>query len=165
MEDRPRIKLTLSGFDKNLDMLGYVLFFIMWALTIYVFVKLPPIIPTHFGMSGKPDDYGRKETLLLIPIIGTIIFFGITQLSKYPHIFNYTVRITEENAARQYGSAVKIFRFLKVSIMIILTTIILITYLTVIGKSDGPGSWFLPMTFALLLIPTIVMVVKSFKDN
>ncbi|MEO7522596.1 MAG: DUF1648 domain-containing protein [Ferruginibacter sp.] len=165
MEDRPKIKFHLSPFDKKMEVAGFLLLLFMWCLLLFVYFKLPKIIPTHFGASGKPNDYGRKETLLLIPILGTILFFALAQLSKYPHIFNYRVKITPENAEGEYTSAVRIFRFLRIAILIIFTAIILITYLNVIGLVSAVGAWFLPMTFALLLAPTIIMIARSLRKK
>src|SRR5574341_616685 len=36
--------------------------------TIYLYVKLPNIIPVHWGSSFKVDSWGRKETLFILPI-------------------------------------------------------------------------------------------------
>ena len=36
--------------------------------TIYLYVKLPNIIPIHWGSSFKVDSWGRKETLFILPV-------------------------------------------------------------------------------------------------
>jgi uncharacterized membrane protein len=135
----------------------------MWALTLYTIFKLPTTIPIHFNSSGQADNYGNKLTLLILPILATVIYFGLTQLNKYPHIFNYMTKITEDNAQKQYTIATRMLRFLKLSILVIFSLIILFTYLTTIGVTNGLGSWFLPLTFGLLLIPTIISISQSFK--
>ena len=98
-----------------------------------------------------------------MPVLGTIIFFGLSILNKHPQIFNYMVSITEENASRQYGYVVKTIRFLKFSIIATFNLVVVFTYLTAVGKVDGFGLWFLPFMFGLLLIPTAYYLFKSVK--
>ena len=163
MEKRPRIELTLSLLDKRIEFACRVFLVIMWGLTIFAILKLPEIIPIHFNFSGQPDSYGNKKTLLFLPALGTIIYWGLTQLNKYPHVFNYMVKITEENAHRQYSNATRGLRFLKLSILIVFSIIIVVVYLAATGTIKGPGSWFLPTILSLLLVPTIVLIIRSLK--
>ena len=161
METRPKIKLTLSPLDKKLELTGQIFLVLLWGLTLYTFLKLPTTIPTHFNALGQVDDYGNKLTLLILPILATIIYFGLSQLNKYPHIFNYITKITEDNAQKQYSIVTRMLRFIKLAILIIFSLIILFTYLTTIGVTNGLGFWFLPLTFGLLLIPTIISINQS----
>ena len=43
-----------------------------------------------------------KVTIWIMPAVAAIIFAVLTAVSRYPHTFNYPVRITSENARRQY---------------------------------------------------------------
>jgi uncharacterized membrane protein len=163
MEKRPRIKLTLSLLDKRIEWACKIFLVIIWGLTIFAILKLPAIVPVHFNFRGQPDDYGDKKTLLFLPLLGTIIYWGLSKLNKYPHVFNYMVKITEDNAHRQYTQATRVLRFLKLAILIIFSMIIVIVYLAATGVVKGPGGWFLPAVIALLLVPTIVFIVRSRK--
>ena len=165
METRPKIKLSLSPLDNKLELTSKVFLVVMWGLTLYTFLKLPTTIPTHFNASGQVDDYGNKLTLLILPILATIIYFGLTQLNKYPHIFNYMTKITEDNAQKQYTNATRMLRFLKLAILVIFSLIILFTYLTTNRATNGLGFWFLPLAVGLLLIPTIISIIQSFKSK
>jgi hypothetical protein len=165
METRPKIKLILSLLDKTLERTSKIFLVVIWCLTLYTFLKLPTIIPIHFNATGHADNYGNKMTLLILPILATIIYFGLTQLNKYPHIFNYMTKITVNNAERQYAVATRLIRFIKIAILLIFSLIILFTYLTTIGVTNGLGFWFLPLTEGLLLIPTAIVISKSLKKN
>ncbi len=165
METRPKIKLTLSSLDNKLELTSKIFLVVMWTLTLFTFFKLPQTIPTHFNASGQADDFGNKLTLLILPILATIIYFGLTLLNMYPHIFNYMTKITEDNAQKQYTIATRLLRFLKLAILVIFSLIILFTYLTTIGVTNGLGFWFLPLTVGLLLIPTIISIAQSFKKT
>jgi uncharacterized membrane protein len=163
MDKRPKIKLTLSLLDKRIEFASRIFLVAMWGLTIFAILKLPEIIPVHFNFSGQPDAYGNKLTLLTLPLLGTIIFWGLSRLNKYPHIFNYWVKITEENAHRQYTSATRVLRFLKLSVLIIFSMIIVQVYLAANGTIGKLGAWFLPAMFLLLLTPQIVLMIRSPK--
>ena len=163
METRPKIKLQLSFFDRALETAGLIGLVVLWGLTTFAYFNLPNTIPIHFGISGNPDNYGSKATLFVMPVLGTIIFYGLTILNKHPNIFNYMTPITEENAPRQYSYATKAIRFLKFSIMVTFNLVVLFTYLTVVGKVEGFRVWFLPFMLGLLLIPIAYYVYKSVK--
>lgn len=163
MERRPRIKIELTRVDKMLELLGWLTLFFWWGIILYNYSNLPDIIPTHYNASGQVNGYGKKITIILLPIIGTVIFIGMTVLNKYPHIYNYPSNITEMNALTQYTYATKMIRYLKCAIVFIFFLIDLFTYLTAKGRTNGLGYLFLPFMLALFFIPTGYYIVKSFK--
>lgn len=163
METKPRIQLKLSTLDKLAELTGKIFLFVTWGLAVYAFSQMPKIIPIHFNASGEADRYGNKLTILILPLLATIIYFGLTQLNKQPHIFNYKIKITRENAQQQYTIATRTLRFLKLAILLVFSLIILFTYLATIGVTNGLGIWFLPLTVGLLMIPVIVLIIQSLK--
>ena len=64
--------------------------------------SIPDTIPTHFDLYGQPNAYGSKAALLIYPGVALGITLLFQALCHYPWLFNYPVRITEENAMRQY---------------------------------------------------------------
>jgi uncharacterized membrane protein len=163
--ERPKITITPSPFDKTLDISSTVLLFVIWALTIVAFIQMPETIPTHYNGSGKVDDYGSKLSILMLPVIATAVYWGITILNRYPHIFNYPADITEENAEVQYILATRMLRFVKLAIIIIFTELVLSTYLISIGILDGLGKWSLPIELALMFIPITVIIVQMLRHR
>ncbi len=162
---RPRIQLIPTGLDKMLDSAGAILLAALWVITIYAFVKMPDIIPTHYNGAGTVDDYGSKITILILPVITTIIFFGLTWLNKYPHIFNYPTEINEDNAERMYTLATRMLRFLKLAIIIIFTEIVVSTFLITQGTIKKLGVWILPIELSIIAIPIIIVFIKSGKKG
>ncbi len=165
MQTRPKIKLETTPFERVLETASALLLCFLWGFTLYAYTKLPQIIPTHFNAAGKPDDYGDKLTLLLLPAIATLLYFGLSYLNKFPHHFNYTVTITADNAAQQYRSATQMILFLKLVILLIFFAIVLLTYSTANGTTTGLGILFLPLTVAVLFIPIVVLMVQSQKKK
>jgi uncharacterized membrane protein len=165
MKERPKLKLELTLVDKTFEIVGWILIFAVWGLTITNYTSLPDTIPIHFNGSGQADGFGGKENIFTLPLIASILFFGLTILNKFPHIFNYPTNITLDNALSQYTNATRLIRYLKIIVVVIFG---LITYMTIQnanGHADGLGIWFLPLTLGLIFIPLTYFVVKSIKTK
>ena len=163
MEERPKIKLELTATDKTFEVVGWLSVFAIWVLTIVCYTNLPDTIPIHYNGAGKADGFGGKATILTLPFIATILFIGLTVLNKFPHLFNYPINITNENALRQYANITRMIRLLKLIIVIIFGLISFKTIQNTHGQSEGLGIWFLPLTIGLIFIPLTYFVIKSFS--
>ncbi len=161
---RPIIKITPKPIDQKLELSAKLLLLLMWLFTLFLLFTLPQTIPIHFNVKGETDGYGHKLTMLLLPILGTCIYFGITKLNNYPHIFNYLTIITTQNAERQYKLATTMMRFLKLAVLVIFIIVLVFVYLTIKGIVYGLGWWFLPLVLLLLITPTIIFIIKSIKQ-
>ncbi|MEI6090122.1 MAG: DUF1648 domain-containing protein [bacterium] len=164
MGTRPRIKLELTNYDRLFETLGWSILLTLWIFTVTNYYNLPETIPTHFNGAGHIDSFGSKFTIFLLPIIGTILFIGMTLLNNFPHIFNYPTNITADNALEQYTNATKLIRYLKLILVVIFTIITYMIIRTTKGLSDGLGVWFLPLTLGLIFIPVIYYTIKSIKN-
>lgn len=165
MDERLKIKIRYKTADWVLEITGALILVFLWWLTISLFHDLPDSIPTHFNASGIPDDYGSRTSIFILPAIGTIIFTGITFLSRFPHIFNYPVKITKENTERQYINALRMMNFLKMAVLLIFLVIQYKTIQTSSGEADGLGIWFLPVSLGLLFIPLGIFVFIAVRDR
>ena len=83
-----------------LDGFSVALVIVLWGYTILNFRKLPENIPIHFDLEGKPDNYGAKYFIFLLPIIGSLIYFFLSFNIK--EINNYPAEITQENKEIQF---------------------------------------------------------------
>ena len=155
----------MTQSDRILEVLGWVAVLGIWILTLAYYYELPETIAIHFNAAGKADGSGHKTTILGLPIISTIMFIGLTILNKHPNVFDYPVRITEENALYQYRNASRMLRFIKLAVIIVFGVIVYRTIQYTNGDSDGLGAWFLPATMSLIFIPTIYFLIKAFKRN
>lgn len=165
MEKRPKIIVPLSPIDRIIEIAAWVLLVLCWSFSIWAYCRLPATIPIHFGVSGKPDGYGDKGTLFILPSVGTFIFALLTLLNNYPHMFNYPVEIRPENAERLYTFATKMMRLLKLMVILTFTSIGCSTYLTTLGVNGGISSWVEPLVFILVFIPTGYYTTKMLKNK
>ncbi len=118
-ENRPRIRLEKSALDIFLDVLSFGIPALALFYTILNYGALPEQIPMHFNHSGNVARYDSKDHIWLIHIIGIASVYGIFYLNKFPHIFNYPQKITENNAAKFYSDATRLLRLLNVSIALL----------------------------------------------
>ena len=117
--ERPVIKIELSPADSLIEKLVFWGLAILWMYTIYAYFNLPATIPIHYNLKGEIDGYGHKVTILILPLVMSIVISGITFINKYPHYFNYSSTMKTENAAQQYTLATRLLRNIKLSIVII----------------------------------------------
>lgn len=162
-EERPILKIALSKFDKLLELVSLILFITLWIICTLELINLPNIIPIHFDFSGKPDNYGSKNTLLILPIIMSLVAILFTYLCKRPHIFNYPSKITKDNAEQQYKLATQMLRVLKIGILFLGNIILCLLYTTVTHNNINLGYLVLPIIFCCVLLPTLVYVIKLSK--
>lgn len=163
MENRPILKLDLSSGDRFIEAIGWAFLAILWVVTLSFYDKLPEIIPTHFDALGQPNQHGSKLSIMFLPVIGTLVFLGLTVLNMYPHIFNLPVKINESNAYRQYTNATRMLRIIKISITIVFS---LVVYMIIVAAKEGAAKsniWALPIILGIIIIPIIYFLIKAVK--
>lgn len=134
-------RTRLDGILEGLSILGLLA---MTALLAYYWTALPPVVPTHFGITGMPDAWGSKWLELLPLALGTVLYGGLTIMGRYPHLFNYPWPITQENAPQQYRLARTLVTALKTEIMWLFAFVEWGTIRTAPGLGRGLGPWALP---------------------
>jgi len=159
--ERTKINPPLSTLDIVVEGLAAVGVIIMFAHLIMAWSSLPDMAPTHFGASGKPDDWGSKSTMLILPMVVLAMYAGLTILSRFPHIFNFPVTLTESNAVRQYKLAKSMLSFLKMSVIGVFLYIQVFTIRTAQGEAAGLGMMFLIFTLVGTFIPIVVYMILA----
>jgi uncharacterized membrane protein len=163
MNARPKLTIELTPADRLLEGVSAALLILLWAGTLLFYSRLPEQIPTHFNAAGEADGFGSRQGIFALPAVATIIYIGMTLINRFPHLYNYPMQVTVENAARLYASATRLIRVLKLSVVIIFGSIVFLTYRSALTEAKGLGSWFLPLVLAVTLLPTLVFIVKAFR--
>ncbi|MBS1731690.1 MAG: DUF1648 domain-containing protein [Bacteroidetes bacterium] len=162
-KSRPVIQLKVSRLDRLLELLAAGLLLFTWLYCLYRYSSLPQVIPIHFDLEGKPDNYGSKLSLFLFPGIITLVYVLLTVLNRHPHVYNYMQRITAENAAEYYTSATRLIRVIK--FVITFFTMLLAIYIT--GSASKGHSylpwWLMPAFVLAMILPVIFHVIRRSK--
>lgn len=150
--------LPRTQFEKLLEALTALGIITVLAMTVWGWLILPAIFPTHYGISGAPSAYGGKETLLIAPIISICLSVLLTFLSRYPRLYNYPWRITAENAPRQYSLARLFLHWFALEIVWMFCGLQWIVIQEAQGPLTDPIALIIPAS-ALTLILTIILYI------
>jgi len=94
-----------------------VLFVIFWN-------NAPQIVPIHYNIYGVADRFGSKTILIILPIISSMTYIGLTVLNKFPQVFNFPAKVTEENKVILYKIATRMIRWIKLFICLLFADIV-----------------------------------------
>ena len=149
--------------------------FLMWGIMIYGYQLLPNVIPTHFGFSGRPDAYGSKNTLLILPAafsIAPAILLIITLLrfrlaNKHPYLLNlpaFYTRITQLPPERR-GELINRYFEAVLTFGAILTSYLLILELGIYQGTmqEKLPTWLLPTTILTPILLTLILILHLRK--
>ena len=161
-KNRPKMRIGWTMFDLIIEITGLIAVLSMWLIVLLIYFKLPEIIPTHYDITGAVDGFGNKTFILLLAAITTIIFAGMTVLNRFPHVFNYIVKITENNAFVQYMLACRMIRCLKFAIVLLFDLLVIQTIRIAEGKVDSFSAWFIYLALGVIFLIVIYFMVKSF---
>jgi hypothetical protein len=84
--------------------------------TLAAWTTLPDRVPTHFTLAGRVDGWGSRNTLLLLPLAGVVVYALLTVLARFPRLFNYPVKVRPDDLPYQYRLARWFMTWIKASI-------------------------------------------------
>lgn len=144
---RPRIKIPYESFDIIIECISITIILLMWIYIILEYSQLPDVIASHFNSKGIADDYNSKIIIWIIPSIATGIYILLFIINRYPHIHNYMVNITIENAYKNYKFSTRILRIVN------LFTVSLMMYVAYFIVESAKE---VQITMSNLLLPIII---------
>ncbi|MBS3992757.1 MAG: DUF1648 domain-containing protein [Bacteroidetes bacterium] len=160
-KNRPIINVPSTETNRFLNWFIVLLLMVYIAYVFTQFNALPDTIPTHFGKDGVADSYGAKKSIWLLPGIALLMSIGLSIASKYPHLFNYPVKVTHENAFRLYSFGIKLIQFTSIYVILLF---FYISYVTIKiannPSSEGLHAGFLPIIIVSSLLFTVFVLFK-----
>ena len=158
---RPVLHLPRTPFEVLLEVLTVLGSIAVIAMTVWGYFALPARIPTHYGLSGAPNAYGGKGSLLGLPIVSICLAVLLTVLSRYPHIYNYPWPITAENAPRQYSLARLLLRWITLEMVWMLCGLQGLIIQSAQSHHAPDAILLLIPAFVLVLFVTIILYIGS----
>lgn len=108
---------------------------IPWVYLAFIWNDLPPTIPTHFGISGKPDAFGKRNEIFLAPVImtvtGTFLYFLLKNIYKIDPKKKYAA-----------GTSETLSKIALLVLVLLSGVTVFILYWTVKGKVEGFSVFF-----------------------
>ncbi len=160
---KPKLKLSLSNLEWVLLVISIFSMIFIWVYLLLNYGKLPQRVPTHTDFSGKINSWGDKGILFLLPILQTFLFFLLTIISRFPHKFNYTVKITDENAERQYRNSRTLMGWITLTISVVFSYIGWNTIQMAKNNSMRFGIWFIPVFLVVMFGIIGIYIYKMIK--
>jgi Protein of unknown function (DUF1648). len=162
---RPKLQIPLSGLEIVIELVSGIILIANFVMIVLAWDKLPDTIPSHFNAAGEIDGYGSKSTLFILIPVTVILYAGITLLSRFPHIFNYAVEITEKNTGTQYRLARIFIRVLKAELVTIFTYLEYCIVMSALSGRIELGIFFLPVTLVVVFSSIGYYIYKSIKSR
>jgi uncharacterized membrane protein len=159
---RPVISLGLSPVSIASELAAAIAILLAILIIVHFWAVLPDRIPIHFGFSGQPDAWGDKMMIWLLPTVAAILFVVLAAVSRYPHTFNYPVRITDENARRQYLLARGFLVGLKAEICWLFAFVVRQQILVALGNAQSFSMEFVLGTIVLIFGTVGVYLLRAY---
>jgi uncharacterized membrane protein len=134
------------------------------AEVVRVWPRLPAAVPTHFGVAGSPDAWGSRASLLALPALATAFFVVLSALERVPHVYNYPIDVTADNAPRVYSLARRMVLCLKLILVVALGLVFHISAEVALGRASALPVWFLPAVLAAtagIILVTVVSMKRT----
>lgn len=122
---------------------------------------LPARVPRHFDVAGKPDAWGTKMNLWVLPFVGVVIYLMLTVVGRLPQSHNFPVAVTPQNALRLYRLSRMMVVWLKAQISCTLGYVAWAQVRVAMGHAQGIGWAFLPVTLFTISL-TIFLYWRRF---
>ncbi|MFL0352299.1 DUF1648 domain-containing protein [Xanthomarina sp. GH4-25] len=162
---RPKIQIPLAPIDKTLIALTVLGIICMFVFTFTSYPNLSETIPTHFNAKGEADAYGKTINIWILPFVSLLITTLLFIINRFPHIHNYMVNITEENALKNYRLSTRTVRVINFFVMLLLLYIQYVMLQAGMGKETSLGVWLLPIVISSSIILPIVLIIQLIRIN
>ncbi|MFC1608511.1 DUF1648 domain-containing protein [Candidatus Latescibacterota bacterium] len=137
--DKPS-KFPHPPFIKILNGMAVLSMFVSLPLPFLFWSELPDSIPHHFDISGRPDSWGGKGIIFVMPVVN----FLITTL-----LFSF--RVPGKNA-RQYYHAQLSLSFFRLWVAGFCTYIEWMMIQIALGNAQDLGKWFSPIFLGVIVV-------------
>jgi uncharacterized membrane protein len=139
-----------------------MLLILLWVSVIYLIRILPDTIPVHFNFGGQPDNFGAKSTLILLPILASVLYVFLAFIKRMPAQLNYPVKQTPENKEKLHQLTIRLLSVLQVSIILLFGRIVLDVYLVSINKPISLYFGVMPFIGLFIVLPVVYYLIKVF---
>ena len=140
----------------------------LWAfypLLFYNSIDNNALVPIHYNFFGEVNGWDGRFFLWVLPLVGLAFYIGLSILQRFPKIYNYPCKVTEENEDYIYRMGVQLVRHIKVLMALLFAYLNNASYAIAIGKGVGLNNFIIMPLMAGLLLLVIVYSIKMIRYN
>jgi len=152
------MKLKYNKLQIILEIIGVIIIMAFVIFLINSWSGIPEKIPGHYNALGEVDRWGNKSEILILPIVGGVLYAGITVLTFIPKIWNVPTAKNEASKEAVYICMKTMVIILKIEVI---GTFFYIAYYSV--NSQGLPIMFLPIELFVIFGTIIYFTVRSYK--
>lgn len=149
------MKLRDNWYQRVMHLLALVLFLGLWGSLLLCWRDLPDRIPTHYDFAGNIDGWGGKASLLVLPVICTLVGVTMAAVEQFPQVWNTGVRVTPRNQAFVYRTLKSMLATLEVAI----PGMFLLINLFSLACAPMP-LWALALLLVMIVFPIVFFLVR-----
>ena len=143
------------------DVLAAACLLVMFLLVALYWKQLPELIPTHYGIDGRPDSWGGRGAVLLLPLLSLFLFASLTGARFLPdRMYNIPVAVTEENRERLLGLSRQLLSVLKPCLIMALLPMVVCQV-----RGLPLPVWYMAVLLLLIFAPVIVYCIRMVKNK
>lgn len=164
-KENPNLDIPLS--EQEIWLVRMIISAIVGSFLIIAinYMQIPESVPIHFNGAGKPDAWGPKAMLWILPVIMGLVIFLLLRVSRKPAKLNFPYEVPAEKAPHIYRKARLSLRLMG------LVTALMTLYISwksiqiAFGEASGLGKWFLPVFLFAMGAAFIPMLFPGRQDS
>lgn len=98
-------------------LIGTVMIVVYIVFLIFMWDRIPDTVATHFNAAGEADAYGSKISLIIEPVMMVILFLILSLVERVPSLWNFPVKLTDENKDRLFAIGIAMLGFMKILVL------------------------------------------------
>ena len=123
---------------------------VLWL--VWRWQGISDIIPTHYGLSGRADSWGSKQSLCWMLAASGGLYGVITVLLFFPKFWNVPYRYAKEDIVWVFVQMRTMLCILAFEIVVVFGVL---NYYAAMAKALPFGALFLPIVMGALLAPVV----------
>lgn len=117
---KPKLKVKPTFIDYFLESVSLSVLIAILFINVLIYSSLIDKIISHYNLYGMANSTANKWAIWIFSILGLISYAGFLILIRFPHLFNYPVKVTESNSELIYKRGVRVIRITKLLFLLLL---------------------------------------------
>ena len=142
-------------FQKILLYLSVLSLIVPLIYIVATWTSIPDQIPTHFNASGEADAWNSKTSVIVLIVVQVFIFILMLFSLLFPQIWNFPVKLTQNNAEAAYRYTRSMLCWITLGINA------MFSYINIQScRGASLGVFFLPVTLGAIAFILIFYMIR-----